>query len=367
VYNNALYALVGDIIAEVAGVPFTQLLDNLFLALGMSDTTYVKLADEHNVTNRATPYYIYNDDFQVYNYELLKRVTPAIGSGGIMSSAKDMLRYMQFHVNEGSLEGVEIIPKEVWSAFTQPNNILPSASSIIEANSNIFYSLAFDLGLYQGYTSLAHSGYIPPFSSYLTLIPGLEIGIFTSASGPGRHSHDIHAKIVSVLTGFAMEGSFSKQQEHDSSLPTMVSHSTTTHVQNSFVKQENPEMYLGHYGNPLSGEMDIIVKQHPTIPEIELYMSYGSWGKAWLIPFSNDTDSVTFLTEWDPEFEDVLQDAIIEIGVPDYSITLTFHMDDNSQVELIALAAGDLGNLDFYKGLSIDLLPRQPWEDGSCK
>jgi len=283
-----------------------------------------------------------------------------------MSSAKDMLRYMQFHINGGSLEGVEIIPKEVWSAFTQPNSILPSANSIIDANSNFFYTLAFQLGLYQGYTKLSHSGYIPPFSSYMTLLPGLRLGIFTSASGPGSLNHNLHTKILNILTGLDVQGTVTQQQEHEGSLMTSKS-SKQLQKPDSFLKQENPEMFLGHYGNPLAGEMDIIIKQHPTIPEVELYMSYGFWGKAWMIPYSNDTNSVTFLTQWDPEFEDVLQDAIIEIGVPDYSITLTFHLDDNSQVELIALSAGDLGALAFYKGLTIDLLPRQPWEDGSCK
>lgn len=68
------------------------------------------------------------------------------------------------------------------------------------------YGLGFDLLLYDGYKTIGHGGYWPPFHSYLSFVPPKDTGIFTVTNGPGAILYAmwheaLHSAIYDILAG----------------------------------------------------------------------------------------------------------------------------------------------------------------------
>ncbi|OXA59185.1 Gigasin-6, partial [Folsomia candida] len=152
VYNGIIH-MAADIIADMSNSTVEEMLSNFLNQLGMTDTTWIKDTDDHNsMPDRSVPYYKSDGFLRRFNPELLKVVKIGIGAGGLLSSARDMARYMQFHLNRGTLDGVELVPAEGMDWLYKPSNLM-FADAIYDANDieNRYASgLGLHLGLFNG-------------------------------------------------------------------------------------------------------------------------------------------------------------------------------------------------------------------------
>ena len=100
-YSNLGIDLAGAILARVSGAPFASVVrDSLLEPLGMSRSTFDR--DEiRAATDRAIGH--------TYPVPDLPFVEPMTAAGGLYSSATDLARYLRFQLNDGSIDGLEVL------------------------------------------------------------------------------------------------------------------------------------------------------------------------------------------------------------------------------------------------------------------
>jgi hypothetical protein len=367
VYNNLMFAMAGEFAAQIAGISLENLLDELFLDLEMSATTYIKEGvDYENLTNMSKAYYRNNTQSMKYNMELLKRVTIAPGSGGILSNANDMLKYLKFHLNKGKVGNRQVVSEEAMSWLSKSAIQVPfdgwKTNVENSARGNFGYGLGLSIGTYDGWERVSHGGYIPPFLSQLTLFPALNIGIFTTSNGPGAlpqgsEMNLLHAQIFDILNGKSNNSLVNRENPislmaHSPKVTS--SESNAKPIINALIENLSAQI-VGLWGHGLSGEFTIT-----TLPETETtgeyLFNYGNWGLGILRP--NPNRNSTFTVDW---INDVVQDEFT-YAASGGSPPVVLDFNEANKVAMSAFG----GTLVFEKDLTLDKLPLQPWDPNSC-
>jgi CubicO group peptidase (beta-lactamase class C family) len=175
-YSNLGIDLAGYILQVRSGMPFTQYVQEKVLTpLGMASSRL----DINQV--RATP-------GRAIGYGLFP-LRPPIGwllipSGGVWTTANDMARYLQFHINSGALGGTRLLRQDLAETMYTPPN--PAASTAE-------YALGISVNDNQGTRCLQHGGGGFGFNSYMVWYPELKLGVVVLANAEGDN-------LVSQLT-----------------------------------------------------------------------------------------------------------------------------------------------------------------------
>lgn len=124
-YGNVSSDLAAYAIQVVSGKPFEEYVKHrLFAPLGMSNST----ADREQIlatTNRANG--------TMMAMSKVPAVYPALAAGCMYSSAKDLARFIQLHINNGSLDGKRILSESLIDAMYTPKAII--------AQPDVYYGL----------------------------------------------------------------------------------------------------------------------------------------------------------------------------------------------------------------------------------
>jgi len=121
----------------------------------------------------------------------------ANAAGGILSSPRDMAKYITLHLNYGRVGDVQVIPEHVIGWVIK--NSLPT-----DIQYSYGYGLAYTVQYSNGVHTVNHGGFNPPYNSQLTWLPGKGFGVFSSSSGPGPlfsgYNHGfIHSALVDMI------------------------------------------------------------------------------------------------------------------------------------------------------------------------
>lgn len=77
----------------------------------MTNTTYVNLNGSYeSLPDMSQPYVLKYDVLVEYDIFQVRKVHMSLGAGGILSSANDMAKYMDFHLNKGRIGDRQIVP-----------------------------------------------------------------------------------------------------------------------------------------------------------------------------------------------------------------------------------------------------------------
>lgn len=159
-YNNANFQILGYIIERLSGKPYGEYIkENIFVPSGMK-ASLVAVSDEPLVFRRASGYGILRRG--IVNYPL-HDTGEFYASGGILSTAADMLRWNRALVSRKLLQKktleLSFVPVTLLSGQTAP----------------------YGFGLYvdelRGSTVLRHGGAVPGFISETFYFPGKDIYI----------------------------------------------------------------------------------------------------------------------------------------------------------------------------------------------
>ena len=164
-HNDVSSDLAAYAIQRVAGKPFQDYLqEKLFGPLGMSNTT----ADRQKILG--------NSRRAVGHMTAMSKVPavyPGLGASGIYSTARDMARFVQLHINRGTIEGRTFIDPSLVAAIHAP-------VGIAKTNPNVYYGQ----GVYidkrlpeKTETVLWHDGWGFGFLSILHWYPDYGIGM----------------------------------------------------------------------------------------------------------------------------------------------------------------------------------------------
>jgi CubicO group peptidase (beta-lactamase class C family) len=186
-YSNLGIDLAGYILQMRAGTSYARYVqDKVFGPLGMTSS----LMDSNRVrsiANRAIGH-------------LPGPLPPPtewllIPSGGVWTTAADMARYLQFHINDGAIDGKPLLPAGLAETMYTPPNIAALGSG---------YALGIETDRGQGTRRLQHGGGGFGFSSYMIWHPELKLGaaVLTNAENPNLSPQLTQDVLNSIIDSF---------------------------------------------------------------------------------------------------------------------------------------------------------------------
>jgi CubicO group peptidase (beta-lactamase class C family) len=186
VYSNHGFAVLGQIVEDVAGQPLDRYLrERIFGPLGMEHTDLIR--SERVRPRLATGYVLRPGGLK----QVADREVPTPGAGGIYSSPADMGRYLAALLRGGAGEhGPVLQPATLASMFQpqfQPDPRLPGMG------------LAFGLDEQGGHPTAGWTGVLSGFLSAMVVAPGDGIGVFALANTGGLDGRGAPAPLATAL------------------------------------------------------------------------------------------------------------------------------------------------------------------------
>ncbi|HUR12786.1 MAG TPA: serine hydrolase [Flavitalea sp.] len=174
-YTNAAFLAAGEIIPRVTGKPWSLFLkDSLFIPLGMTRTLALS-AELPNATNKAVPHTLDHEKKLVsIPYCRIDNLAPA---GSVSSSAADMAKWVLMQLENGRMNGKEIIPASALAMTKTPYSILGNGGHPFNKSHFSLYGLGWFLEEYSGRKIVSHTGGVNGFVTSVTLIPEEKLGI----------------------------------------------------------------------------------------------------------------------------------------------------------------------------------------------
>lgn len=178
-YDNLLYIVAGKIIADKAGKPWGEAMQERILTpLGMTGTK-TSVAEMLATSDYSAPHSKINDKISVVKP---MPVPNAVGAVGINTNAEDIARWMTVLLNEGKMDnGKQLFSAkqaaEMWTAQT-PMRIREPKPALAATKPNFYaYGLGFQLRDYKGRKIAMHGGALQGFYSTVLMVPEEKLGI----------------------------------------------------------------------------------------------------------------------------------------------------------------------------------------------
>ena len=179
-YNNLMFAAVGQIIELKSGKTWEQFVrERIFAPLDMNTTTYT-IAEMLKQPDYGVPFREKRDSFELYKipyYEDTEGVAPA---GAIVSNIDELSHWLIALMNDGKYNGKQVLPANDLKATLQPAIALPNAAG--EALGywellNSAYGMGRWTASYRGKLLTYHGGDLPGFHSQVSFMPNDKIGV----------------------------------------------------------------------------------------------------------------------------------------------------------------------------------------------
>jgi CubicO group peptidase (beta-lactamase class C family) len=183
-YTNAAFMTAGEIIPKVTGKTWAQFItDSIFKPLGMNNSLALS-KDIKMAGNRCLPHTVVMGELRKIPYGNIDNLAPA---GSISSCVNDMSKWVMMQLNNGKLDGKEIIPASAIAQTRTPHSILGNGGHMFNKSHFALYGLGWFLEEYAGRKIVAHTGGVNGFVTSVCLIPEEKLGIIvltnTDANG----------------------------------------------------------------------------------------------------------------------------------------------------------------------------------------
>jgi CubicO group peptidase (beta-lactamase class C family) len=173
-YTNAAFGIAGEVLHKASGKTWAAFItDRIFKPLGM-DNSLALSNDIKTASNKAAAHTVVMGDLKKIPYGNIDNLAPA---GSISSSAKDMGRWVTALLNNGTLDGKEIIPRSALQQTWLPHSILGNGGAQFNRSHFSLYGLGWFLEVYEGRKIISHTGGVNGFVTSVTLIPEEQLGI----------------------------------------------------------------------------------------------------------------------------------------------------------------------------------------------
>ncbi|NNE07221.1 MAG: beta-lactamase family protein, partial [Gemmatimonadetes bacterium] len=181
-YDNLGYNVYTMVQDRVTGRAWQDMLEETVLSpLGMEHTSAYASKPRARGLTLAAPYFGLHPDGPQRVY-LEKRDNTMQSAGGIMTTPRDLGRWLAFQLNEGRLQGKQVIPADVvrstWARLAEVENTRPPFGS--EA-----YGLGWNHGSYQSERVLHHAGGFAGFRSLISFMPDAKVGVAVLVNDSG--------------------------------------------------------------------------------------------------------------------------------------------------------------------------------------
>lgn len=317
-YSNLMFITAGEVIKAVSGQSWDEYVREHFLQPLEMDRTQTSVTPLAQMDNVATPHLTRHDN-QAITYANWDNMGAA---GGIVSSAADMLKWINLQLNSGQHAGQEIFPKQVTNYTWRPHNALGNHKNFSSAG------LGWFIRSVDGHAMISHGGGYDGMYSRVAMVPDENLGIvvltnsmtgLSSALGNyiidaylGRETTDWLDKAVARQK----RGQIAWQERHQERLDARVPDTKPSLM---------PSEYSGEYQDPMYGT--IMVKSDGE--QLRLEFATAPLLNASLEHWHYDT----YLIKWDEPH------AWFDFG------TVQFELDNNRQVTGLSF---DVPNDDIF-------------------
>ena len=190
VYGNIGYNIAGLAMDVALGESWRDVLQRLiFGPLGMTSTSaYVSRVPRERL---AQPYRWEPGGFARVPYG--KGDANMQAAGGMVSSAADMARWLEAHINDGVVDGRRLFPSRAVAETHRRQATVDATPRGIVLNG---YGFGWQIGTFGGDTILNHGGGFTGFSTSMSFMPQRRIGVIvmTNASGTGSALAELAAR-----------------------------------------------------------------------------------------------------------------------------------------------------------------------------
>lgn len=173
-YDNLLYIIAGVVIERVSGKSWADFITQRLLEpIGMTKTA----ANWHLVKDKKQgidPHVPIDGKLEVIN-----RYTNTIldAAGGIYSNVDDVAKWLQFNLNQGAVQGKQLVSKKqmlemITPQVLEPNRTTPPYNSLFKA-----YGLGWQLQDFNGKLEVSHTGGLEGIVTQTMFYPQLNLGI----------------------------------------------------------------------------------------------------------------------------------------------------------------------------------------------
>lgn len=172
-YQNAMYMTLGYLVEQVSHQTWEERVrDRILAPLGMARTNFsvdVSQADP----NHAKPYTTKDEAPHEVPFANIDALAPA---GAINSSARDLARWLQFHLGTVEGDGAAIASRAAVAALHAPHIVIPDAGGdpLVLAPA---YGLGWFTEVFRGHAVVHHGGNIDGFTALVMLVPDQALGI----------------------------------------------------------------------------------------------------------------------------------------------------------------------------------------------
>ena len=198
IYQNVMYAVAGQVVAEASGMPWERFVrSRLFAPLGMVNTVPLLDSATHR-TNVASPHYRLDDTVRVIANASVDAVAPA---GAVWASVADMAKWMRFVLDSGRVGGRRLLEPETFAELLRPQTMVPAPEFYPTARLTKPHWTTYALGWFQqdyaGRMVDFHTGSIDGMVAIIGLIPDERLGVYVLANLD--HAELRHALMLRVF------------------------------------------------------------------------------------------------------------------------------------------------------------------------
>ena len=187
-YNNLMFMTAGYLAGNLNGTTWEEAVDErLFVPLGMERSNF-SVEDSQKDDNFALPHGENDDVIELIPFRNIDAVGPA---GSINSSAAEMAKYVQFHLDYGKVGDEQLLSEANARSMQSPQMVMtgPLAARVRDGDEigDPSYGLGLMVGSYRGRKHVRHGGGIDGFISAMEWLPDDRIGVvvLSNTSGSG--------------------------------------------------------------------------------------------------------------------------------------------------------------------------------------
>jgi CubicO group peptidase (beta-lactamase class C family) len=263
-YNNLMFMTAGYIAGQLNGTSWEDAVtQRIFKPLGMTGTNFSE-RDTQNSPDFAEPYRKGRDLKAELKHIPFDQQCPdrcAMGPAGeINSNVADMSKYLLLHMNQGKLEGKQLISLNNAVQMQTPQMTIGGAPPYKELGEDS-YGMGFFISTYRGHKTVEHGGNIDGFSADLSFLPSDKIGVvvLTNLDGnplPSIVANNVYDRLLGLdqvpwNQRFIESEKKGKESEQEAKKKGYIPQKQGTHPSHDL------KDYVGDYSNPGYGIVTI--------------------------------------------------------------------------------------------------------------
>jgi CubicO group peptidase (beta-lactamase class C family) len=194
-YNNLMYVTAGFLAGEVAGKTWEELVkERIYTPLAM-DRSNTSTAETQKQDNFAWPHVMMEGAVQstgFYDYQKFG-VGP---NGAVNSTVNDLLKYLDFHLSNGTVNGKRLISEAQMLELHKPVTVTGPGG----------YALGWNVYSRAGHKVWEHGGAITGFTSMMILLPDERAGVVVLNNLDSRLPAAVAWNLAENLLGLPQSG-----------------------------------------------------------------------------------------------------------------------------------------------------------------